>query len=93
MLFLLNGCGLGVAWSLNLYVSLFDLLKSAKASRRLGVCILLLGTNVRPLDRTLVSVSVSFLEERLVTYFCEAITSSALFLSDLLYLLLWFSGT
>ena len=57
------------------------------------MCILLLGTNVRPLDKTLVSVSVSFLEERLVTYFCEAITSSALFLSDLLYLLLWFSGT
>ena len=88
MLFLLNGCGLGVAWFLNLYVSLFDLLKSAKASRRLGVCI---GTNVRPLDRTLVSVSVSFLK-RLVTYLCEAITSSALFLSDLLYLLLWFLG-
>ena len=80
----------GVASSISV-VSRVDFVNCWLILWSLGLCIVLHGTKVSPLDKSWVSVSVRVLEERLVMYFCLSTKWCALLSRDLLYAFLYLS--
>ena len=69
MLFFLKGCGSVDGWFLKKYLILLFLSKLCRDSVKLFCGGVLLGTKVRPSERTSSCVVVRVLDERLVMYF------------------------